>query len=65
MAWFTGDELFTCKINGETKESARQLPSAHGPGRPEWTRDGTKNRDFGIVVMKSLTHGRDENAIHH
>jgi hypothetical protein len=31
MAWFTGDELSTCKINGETKASAWQLPSVSSP----------------------------------
>jgi hypothetical protein len=63
MAWFTGDES-TCKINGETKASAWKLPSANGPGRPE-TGDGPQNRDIGIVVIKPLTHGRDEKAVHH
>jgi hypothetical protein len=29
------------------------------------TRDGPQNRDVGIVVIKPLTHGRDEKAVHH
>jgi hypothetical protein len=28
------------------------------------TRDGPQNRDVGIVVIKPLTHGRDEIAAH-
>jgi hypothetical protein len=63
MAWFT--ELSTCKINGETKASAWQLPSANGPGSPEWIRNGPQKRDVGVVVIKPLTHGRDKKAVHH
>jgi hypothetical protein len=29
------------------------------------TRDGPQNRDVGIVVIKPLTHGRDEKDVHH
>jgi hypothetical protein len=35
MAWFTGEEISTCKTNGETKASAWQLPSANSSGRLE------------------------------
>jgi hypothetical protein len=29
------------------------------------TGDGPQNRDVGIVVIKPLTHGRDEKDVHH
>jgi hypothetical protein len=29
------------------------------------TGDGSQNRDVGIVVIKPLTHGGDEKAVHH
>jgi hypothetical protein len=54
MAWFTGDEESTCKMNGETKALAWQLPSANGPGNPEWDRRWPQNGDVGIAVLKPL-----------
>jgi hypothetical protein len=54
MVWFTGEEISTCKISGETKASAWQLPSANGP----------QNRDVGVSVRKPLIHGRDETVVH-
>jgi hypothetical protein len=65
MAWFTCDGVSTYKINGEPRYLPGNCPLPMAQESQSGIRDATQSRDVGIVVIKPLTKGRVEKAVHH
>jgi hypothetical protein len=65
MAWFTGDKVSAVKLKEKPRHWPGNCPLPMAQEGQNGAGDGPQNRDVGIVVIKPLTHGKDEKAVHH